>query len=223
MLVSLPGFRPVRHPAHVKFFRATGNRGRLAGHSPHVTGSSASEDHAARFEELFRLHRSELLGFATRRIGPDRAGDVVSETFLAAWRRIDQVPYDEARAWLFATARFVIANHQRSERRSTRLSGRATDDAMTSTDSVADHSDLVATREMVRNVLAELSPLDQEVLRLSEWDQLDPQEAARVLGCNVNAYKVRLHRARKRFALRLHVHGLSQPELTTTSLERTAE
>ena len=52
-------------------------------------------------------------------------------------------------------------------------------------------------------MLAELSPGDQEVLRLVEWDGLDVAEAALVLRCTRTALKVRLHRARRRFAARL--------------------
>jgi DNA-directed RNA polymerase specialized sigma24 family protein len=42
----------------------------------------------------------------------------VSEVFLTAWRRLDDVPEgDAARIWLYATARKVIANQRRSARR----------------------------------------------------------------------------------------------------------
>jgi RNA polymerase sigma-70 factor (ECF subfamily) len=40
-------------------------------------------------------------------------------------------------------------------------------------------------------------------LRRTEWDGLDVDEAAAVLGCSPAAVKVRLHRARRRFASRL--------------------
>ena len=49
---------------------------------------------------------------------------------------------------------------------------------------------------------------DEETLaelraRLVEWEGLDVAEAARVLRCTRTAFKVRLHRARRRFAQRL--------------------
>jgi RNA polymerase sigma-70 factor (ECF subfamily) len=66
-------------------------------------------------------------------------------------------------------------------------------------------------------VLAELSPADQEVLRLIEWDGLDVAEAARVLRCTRTALKVRLHRARRRFAQRL----LATDEHCTSAARRT--
>jgi RNA polymerase sigma-70 factor (ECF subfamily) len=46
--------------------------------------------------------------------------------------------------------------------------------------------------------LRSLRPFDQEVLRLAAWEGLEAADAAIVLGCNVSAYRVRLHRARRR-------------------------
>jgi RNA polymerase sigma-70 factor (ECF subfamily) len=161
-----------------------------------------ADDAAARrrFEELFEAHYAELTRFATRRVGADAAGDVVAGTFLVAWRRFADLPTDHARAWLYATARQVIANELRGRTRWERLTAKA---AVGGDVHVADHSARVDEQLRVRAVLAQLSPADQEVLRLIEWDGLDVAEAALVLRCTRAAVKVRLHRARRRFAQRL--------------------
>ncbi|GAA1405868.1 RNA polymerase sigma factor [Catellatospora coxensis] len=153
-----------------------------------------------RFEELFDAHFAELTRFATRRVGPDAAGDVVAGTFLVAWRRFAEVPAEHPRAWLYATARHVIANELRARARRERLSAKAAVDADAVVD---DHAGQVGEHLRVRAVLAGLSEADQEVLRLTEWEGLDVAEVAVVLGCSRTAVKVRLHRARKRFAARL--------------------
>jgi RNA polymerase sigma-70 factor (ECF subfamily) len=57
-------------------------------------------DQVARFEQLFAAHYGDLMRFATRRVGADAAGDVVSSTFLIAWRRLADVPAGQGRAWL---------------------------------------------------------------------------------------------------------------------------
>jgi len=62
---------------------------------------------------------------------------------------------------------------------------------------------VIAEQLRVRAVLESLSPMDQEVLRLTEWERLDLSQAAAVLGCSRTAAKVRRHRARRRFARRL--------------------
>lgn len=154
----------------------------------------------ARFERLFDAHQGELTRFATRRVGPDAAGDVVSSTFLIAWRRFAEVPAHDARLWLYATARRVIANEVRSRARRDRLVAKAIAGYGAG---VEDHAGQVSEQLRVRAVLAELRQADQEVLRLTEWEGLDVHEVALVLGCSHTAAKVRLHRARRRFAARL--------------------
>ena len=46
--------------------------------------------------------------------------DVVAETFLVAWRRIDDLP-DDVRPWLLGVARKTLSTHLRSARRRTSL------------------------------------------------------------------------------------------------------
>lgn len=154
----------------------------------------------ARFEELFAAHYGDLMRYATRRVGADEAGDVVSSTFMIAWRRLTDVPADKSRAWLYGTARKVIANELRGRERRERLGRRTGAHADAAT---GDHAGPVTEQLRIRQVLGELAPRDQELLRLTEWEGLDTDEVAAVLGCSRAAVKVRLHRARRRFADRL--------------------
>jgi RNA polymerase sigma-70 factor, ECF subfamily len=55
----------------------------------------------------------------------------------------------------------------------------------------------------VLEALAALSEAEREVLMLAAWEELSSSEAARVLGCSATAYRIRLHRARKRLRERL--------------------
>ena len=79
-----------------------------------------------RFSDMYERNARDLLGYALRR-SPDAedAADVVAETFLIAWRRLGEVPAgDETRLWLYGTARHVLANRDRGERRRDRLTER---------------------------------------------------------------------------------------------------
>lgn len=148
----------------------------------------------ARFEGLYRRHYGAVVRYCVRRVGPDGAAEAVSETFLVAWRRFAEVP-DDPLPWLLATARKVVANELRRRAREGHLLERIRDHAATSTE---DHAGRVADRGTVLAALDRLSPRDREVLRLALWDGLDTAAAARVMGCGTTAYKVRLHRARRR-------------------------
>jgi RNA polymerase sigma-70 factor (ECF subfamily) len=160
-------------------------------------GALGRELAQVRFGGLYREQGRAILAYALRRVeDPEDAADVVAETFLVAWRRLDEVPIDAgARLWLFAVARRVLANRHRAERRRTRLAQRLTESLRTE----------LATRpaaageaaEMLR-AMRELGDDDRELLLLVSWEELSPGEAAKVLGISSLAARSRLHRARRR-------------------------
>ena len=87
------------------------------------------QDEAARrrrFEALYAQYHAQVLGYALRRIdSPDEAADVLAETFLVAWRRLEVVPEGERSClWLYGVARRVLSNHRRGEHRRTQLADR---------------------------------------------------------------------------------------------------
>jgi RNA polymerase sigma-70 factor (ECF subfamily) len=167
-----------------------------------------------RFEELFRAHYGAVRGYALRRVPGDLAQDVVSETFLVAWRRLDDVPAD-ALPWLYGVARRVLANQRRSADRGSALERR-----LAATASIAGSSDPgehVGEGELLRAALARLSERDREALMLVAWHGLSGARAARAAGCTRTAFAVRLHRARARLAAQLE--SPAAPVVNTNSLE----
>ena len=90
---------------------------------PHHGGP---DERRLRFEEVYAANRGPILGYVLRRTGnPHDAADVLAETFLTAWRRLDDVPPgDRARLWLSGVARRVLANQQRGEHRRSELADR---------------------------------------------------------------------------------------------------
>ena len=73
-------------------------------------------ERAARFEAMFDQHAGRVYAYAARRSTPDVANEVVSETFLIAWRKLDAVPADPL-PWLLNVTRKVLANRRRSDQR----------------------------------------------------------------------------------------------------------
>jgi RNA polymerase sigma-70 factor (ECF subfamily) len=158
-----------------------------------------------RFERLFREHYGAVRGYALRRAPGDLAQDVVSETFLVAWRRLDDVPAD-ALPWLFGVARRVLANQRRSADRSSALEQRIGANVAAVANDVGEN---VGDSELVRAALARLSDRDREALMLVAWHGLSGARAAHAAGCTRTAFAVRLHRARGRLAKELD--ALSAP------------
>jgi RNA polymerase sigma-70 factor, ECF subfamily len=151
-----------------------------------------------RFDALFESYSADIVAyFSWRTSSASDAQDAVADVFLTAWRRLDDVPEgDAARAWLYATARRVIANHRRSARRRLALHERLEFEAAS-----ARREPASSNREeaLVHEALRRLRPEDREVLLLAEWEDLSLTEIAAVLGCRAVTARGRLHRARRRF------------------------
>jgi RNA polymerase sigma-70 factor, ECF subfamily len=167
-----------------------------------------------RFNGLYRAHYRAVLSYATRRTDPDTARDVVAETFLIAWRRLDSVPADSGQAepWLYGVARRVLANSDRSQRRTQRLAARMLHDGGDET--LADPALVVSERQRVIQALRRLPEAEQEALRLIGWDGLDLAGAALAMGCSRSAMAVRLHRARRRLESELLVIDGTEQQFT---------
>src|SRR6478672_3188813 len=86
-------------------------------------GAKLPDEREVQFERLFRSEADAVRAYALRRADPADADDVVAETFLVAWRRLDDVPSDP-RPWLLSVARRVVANRRRSNRRVVSLTER---------------------------------------------------------------------------------------------------
>jgi RNA polymerase sigma factor (sigma-70 family) len=160
---------------------------------------ASSETREARFTRVYEEHLETVRRYVWRR-DPDVCDDVVAETFLVAWRRIDDVP-EHAAPWLIGVARNVRRNTQRSARRQEAVSARLAD-AVPRLDGVGPSRDSAALAAALRG----LSDRDREVLLLAVWDGLDRASIAAALGCSNANVSVRLHRARRRFARSLAAH-----------------
>jgi S-DNA-T family DNA segregation ATPase FtsK/SpoIIIE len=72
------------------------------------------DDDEARFSELFAGTYGEVRRYVYPRGGDvGAADDVVAETFLTAWHRLDDVPRDDPVPWLLAVARDAWRNERR--------------------------------------------------------------------------------------------------------------
>ena len=156
-------------------------------------------DKEERFDRLYRENYGRVLAYALRRATPDIAHDVVADTFLVAWRRLERVPA-EPLPWLLGVARKTLANHRRGAQR--RQSLLAELKSHTPTAPLPESDASVAVGDVVA-ALERLSETDQELIKLIAWEGLEAHEAATVLGISAAACRVRLHRARRRLAQEL--------------------
>lgn len=166
-----------------------------------------------RFRQIYDDNYERILGYALRRTDTvEDAHDVVSETFLAAWRRLDDVPAGaRARLWLYGTARNAVANHYRGRQRQRRLDTKLRGVRPGVLDGSAGPSE-PDELPAVATAFSRLGDSDRDLLLLVGWEGLDASELAEVLGCTRATARVRLHRARRRFAAQLDVEGEWRPQ-----------
>jgi RNA polymerase sigma-70 factor (ECF subfamily) len=171
-------------------------------------------DRSARFDACFREHYARVLAYARRRL-PDRATaeDVAAETFVVAWRRLDEGASDQL-PWLLGIARLLVLNELRSGRRRDRLIARVGSEPQSSDARPGAASEQSPVLEALRR----LSEQDQEALLLVAWEGLDHGRAARVVGCSRGAFTVRLHRARARLTRQLADTSASRGPTTLNSI-----
>lgn len=168
--------------------------------------NTLTEDLQRGFQTLYEAVYEDLLRFVQRRCDPHRAEDVLAETMLVAWRRVDELPseLDQARAWVFGIARNSLFAENRAAHRQDALSVRLAQ--RPPTNGVLDGgADLVARRLDLAQAWAGLRAAEQEVIALNVLDGLDSTAAGAVLGISATAYRLRLSRARR--ALRRRLEG----------------
>lgn len=156
------------------------------------------------FRAIYVAHHGDLWRYCLRRTSTTaEAEDVLGDVFTVAWRRLDDIPTDEAaRPWLFAVARNHLHNHRRRSSRRREVHLRLVSEAATTGDASLDRDDDQSAQ--VLQALGQLSEADAEVLRLAVWEELPHREIAAVMDCTANAVAIRIHRARARLADRLN-------------------
>jgi RNA polymerase sigma-70 factor (ECF subfamily) len=156
----------------------------------------------ARFESLAPALIEPLRRFLARRTDAATADDVLADTLLVCWRRLDDLP-EEPLPWAYGVARNCLANAERGARRQLRVASKiaVVDPPREAAAGPGEDDDALG------EALGRLRPDDAELLRLWAWEQLTPAEIATVLDITSNAASIRLHRAREKLRDELRKAG----------------
>jgi RNA polymerase sigma-70 factor (ECF subfamily) len=160
-----------------------------------------SGDELQAFTGLYERYAGAVHRYALRRSDPHTAEEVTAQVFVVAWRRRSGIPGD-ALPWLYGVARRALAEQRRGQERRRRLGERLRSVAVeevSTTPELRDH--------WLTEALRRLSPTDREALLLRYWEELEPAQIARVMGCSRATATVRLHRARLRLRRELDAGG----------------
>lgn len=162
---------------------------------------------------LYRLYRTALLRFLTRRVGHDDAPDLLQEAFIRMARaKTDPHSVRNDKAFLFQVASNLAADHGRESRRRSRLlTGDEIDAILDIPDDTARPADAAQARlegQSLARALAEMPPRRADAFRLSRLEGLSHQAIAARLGVSVRTVEAEIRMALDHCAERL---GRTQP------------
>lgn len=136
--------------------------------------------HRQFFESLYEQHKTGIFRYALSILkSPMLAEDVLQETFVRLIQS-GSIPFDPGKesAWLYKVARNLCFDHLRKQKKE------------------AESSEIGITDQYAYlELLAPLSPKEQEIVSLKILGNLTHQEIAAVLGLSVHAAKKRYERA----------------------------
>lgn len=156
---------------------------------------------------VYRRQARDVMRWATRLSGrPEDAGDITQEVFCVVQRKLESYRPGQARlsTWLFRITEHVTRARRRKERvYQFFFGGREAPDV--ACERRSPDAELGARRDQaeVYRALDRLSADDRTVLVLFELEGLSGEQVAELTGTKVSNVWVRLHRARKRFAVAL--------------------
>lgn len=143
------------------------------------------------FGAIFERHFDAVFGYARRRVGPELAEEIVTDTFTTAFdrRRSFDPARGDARPWLLGIAANKLRRHWRTERRRLAAYARSAERAAS--------ADAVLRSEVV-SALDSLSRDEREALFLFAVADLSYEEIADALEIPLGTVRSRLARARGR-------------------------
>jgi RNA polymerase sigma-70 factor, ECF subfamily len=188
--------------------------------SDDVLWRRTSHDDRDAFGELFDRHAQRVFGFCFRQTANRAvAEDLLSVTFLEAWRRRRAV-VDEGKvpAWLLGIALNAVRHQRRSVLRYRRALKR-----LPAPLSEPDHAEESTARVLAERDAAELlsrlkqiPAREQAVVALVAWEGLTSAEAAIALELPEATVRSRLHRARRRLQRNPEPNGADPPAPRTS-------
>ncbi len=181
----------------------------------------ASWDEPRAFAVLFDRYARVVRRFVAGRAASDDVDDLVSETFVAAFRSRGNYDrrYEDARPWLLGIAANILRHHYRSEARRRRPwpRGPQTELSVDPAEGVADGLDAKAGWDHVAVALWLLDDRYREALLLMAAADLSYKEMARALDVPVGTVKSRVARGRRQLRELLDNDGKQQVKNTTLS------
>lgn len=152
------------------------------------------------FNQVFRALLPDVSKFLARRVNSEDVEDLAADLFELAWSKRDKIEKGLELAWLYKSARYLIANHYR------KTSGRSRIMALLAEPVAAPSAESIAVADLtLSQAWSKLSAKEKEILALWSFEGLELQEISKILELSQNAAAVRLSRAKANLRNQLDV------------------
>lgn len=154
------------------------------------------------FAEIVVQYQQPIFGFLGRMsISPAQAEEIAQETFIRAWRHLDDYQSTKAAfsTWLFTIARNLAINELTRARHQYEFS--PGDELPDIASEAPEPMQILCMKQQQQNLylaLRQLQLQDRSVIGLAYVDELSMVDIARIEGCSLEAVKTRLHRAKEK-------------------------
>lgn len=175
-------------------FPAVMYRGDLPSEGFEVTSSDKTEH----FVQQLATHQNRLYGYVFSLLGDhSRTADVLQETNMVLWRKIDEFQTDKAfLPWAFAIARFQVLAHLRDKKRDRLLlDAELAESISEETERQAEHLDQL--RAALRPCMTTLTAGNRDLVERRYFRAMSISDIAREVDRTVSAVKVALLRSRR--------------------------
>ena len=119
----------------------------------------------------------------------DKAKDIVQDTYEKLWRKIDEIPFDKAKTYLFTSAYHTMIDHIRREKMQV-------DIEMVSTNMFSESYEYNNIRDVVDKAAAMLPETQRSVLMLRDYEGYSYKEISDITALSESQVKVYIFRAR---------------------------
>ena len=147
------------------------------------------------FGRIYDHFSERLYKFIFFRVGhKELAEDILADTFVKAWTKIEQVSNAKAfTSWLYQIAKNNIIDYYRVKKVTVDLEEVV--DVLEDAASPLDDTNLIIEQRVVMKLLEELAPDQQQVIQYKFFEDLQNAEIAQVMGKSEGSIRVIQHRA----------------------------
>ncbi len=181
--------------------------------TPSVSASRTSPEREATFAALFEEYATPIYNHALRMVGdPDRAADIAQDTFIKAYRKLDQLTDDAAaKGWIYRIATNTAIDDMRRRRFTVPMGDETGHHDRPDTGPGPEAQVLGGlVDERIQRALLRLRPNHRQCLLLSDVEDMSAQQIGEVMGMSYGAVRTLLCRARGEMRNALASEGVTR-------------